>query len=140
MLDCLNGYLLLAARLSNASFDDIQRGTLSSTFNFGPDLESNRTVEELVIEVLKHWSGTFKYDRSMDSMKYHESNWLYLNTDKARRVLGWMPFLNFEKTIQKTMEWYSAYYRQTNDIKEITRNQISEFKQNAMDSFNTHKI
>ena len=77
---------------------------LTAGFNFGPTHESNRTVAELVGEILRHWPGQWQ-DRS-DPHAVHEANLLQLSTDKAHALLGWSPVWNFPEAIEKTIGWY----------------------------------
>ena len=51
VLEPLGGYLLLAEKLAE---DPVSN---SASFNFGPTLEANRSVRDLVLEVLTHWPG-----------------------------------------------------------------------------------
>ena len=51
MLEPLSGYLCLAESLSAGA-------SLADAFNFGPQLEANHSVRELVEEALRHWPGT----------------------------------------------------------------------------------
>ena len=111
VLEPLSGYLWLAAKLSQplAAPKRSEGGStlnpqLASAFNFGPAHEANRTVRELVIEVLKHWPGKWK-DKS-DAKAVHEAKLLQLSTDKAHAFLGWSPVWNFSKTIEFTIQWY----------------------------------
>jgi CDP-glucose 4,6-dehydratase len=142
VLEPLSGYLLLAARLASSveeskggNVDGIEsRSTvrpfipscaeLCSAFNFGPHLESNRTVAELVDEVLKHWPGRW-VDQS-DPHAPHEAGKLNLATDKAFHTLGWQPRWDFATTIEKTVAWYRAA-EQGADPAELTRRQIREY-------------
>jgi CDP-glucose 4,6-dehydratase len=55
VLEPLGGYLRLAERLAGDAGH-----TYASAFNFGPALESNRSVRELVEEALKHWPGSWR--------------------------------------------------------------------------------
>lgn len=107
VLEPLSGYLWLAALLANPS---LRPGTsapeFSGAFNFGPDLLSNRTVQELIEEVLKHWPGSW-VDRH-DSNAVHEAGLLNLATDKAHHLLGWRAVWNFEATVAGTVRWYRA--------------------------------
>ena len=111
VLEPLSGYLLLAEEIYQALIED-KVGRLSqlcNAFNFGPLLSSNRTVENLVVEILHHWPGDWQ-DQS-DPNAPHEAGLLNLVTDKACHQLGWQPRWNFETTIQRTVNWY----RQTFD-------------------------
>src|SRR6202020_447711 len=62
VLEPLGGYLLLGAKLEEArrkkSAEKIAR--YAQAFNFGPEPDANRSVRELVGEVLRHWSGTWE--------------------------------------------------------------------------------
>jgi CDP-glucose 4,6-dehydratase len=104
VLDPLSGYLWLAAALLDPSLRPCNSALLSSAFNFGPDIDSNRTVASLVLEVLKHWPGTF-VDKS-DPAAVHEAKLLNLATDKAFHLLGWRPVWGFDKAVAATVDWY----------------------------------
>ena len=66
VLEPLGGYLLLAERLFAMGKAGSQFAT---AFNFGPQLEANRTVGELVEEALQHWPGSWQDLRSDSPMK-----------------------------------------------------------------------
>ena len=100
VLEPLGGYLLLAERLAGTT----EPGPLASAFNFGPKLEANRTVRELVEESLRHWPGTWQ-DQS-DARSPHEASQLNLVLDKAHHLLGWAPRWPFATTIERTVRWY----------------------------------
>ena len=120
VLEPLSGYLTLGAALaSRARFADYASG-----FNFGPDPSANRTVKDLVTEILRHREGTWE-DRS-DPNAVHEAGLLNLDIAKAREVLGWKPRWNFETTVAKTVEWYAAADAGA-DVAELTRRQIREY-------------
>ncbi len=98
VLEPLSGYLSLGAQLSEGGRE------IASAFNFGPNLQSNRSVAELVDAVLKFWPGQ-AHDQS-DPNAPHEAGRLNLATDKAFHLLGWSPVWDFDETIQKTVDWY----------------------------------
>jgi CDP-glucose 4,6-dehydratase len=111
VLEPLSGYLWLAALLyvSNSHSPLItapprDSAGLDTAFNFGPNHEANRTVAELVQEVLKSWPGNWE-DRS-NPHAVHEAGLLQLSTDKAHALLGWSPVWSFANAIQRTVEWY----------------------------------
>lgn len=97
VLEPLGGYLLLAERLSADS-------SLADSFNFGPQLEANRSVRELVEEALLHWPGSW-VDQS-DPGAPHEASLLNLVIDKAHHQLGWAPRWNFATSVERTVNWY----------------------------------
>lgn len=118
VLEPLSGYLCLAAKLH-------QNRDLASAFNFGPALTSNRTVAELVIELLKHTGGNWT-DASVPNA-FHEASKLNLATDKAFHLLQWQPVWNFEETIATTAEWY--FQEPTSrDIHSLTQRHIHAYQ------------
>jgi CDP-glucose 4,6-dehydratase len=103
VLEPLSGYLLLAQKLA-AKIDE----SLASAFNFGPSLEANRSVQELIESALRHWPGSWD-DRS-DPSAPHEAGRLHLQVDKARHQLGWQPHWDFDTTVARTVSWYRAVH------------------------------
>lgn len=121
VLEPLSGYLTLGAALaSRTRFADYASG-----FNFGPDPKANRTVKELVEEILKHRKGEW-IDRS-DPNAVHEAGLLNLDIRKAKRILGWRPRWNFETTIEKTAYWYNNIGEGAN-VQKTTLAQIKEYE------------
>jgi CDP-glucose 4,6-dehydratase len=135
VLEPLSGYLLLAAALARPSDFPLLERTLqesrasSAAFNFGPNLSSNRTVADLVQELLRHWPG--KWADRPDCSAPHEANKLNLATDKAFHTLGWQPRWNFETTLARTSEWYkkAANLRTAAEFQALTRQQILAYEQ-----------
>lgn len=102
VLEPLGGYLTLGAALAaRERFDEVCGG-----FNFGPDPKANRAVKDLVVEILKWTKGNW-VDHS-DPNAVHEAGLLNLDIRKARRILGWKPRWNFEKTVEETVKWYGS--------------------------------
>ncbi|MGY8714629.1 MAG: CDP-glucose 4,6-dehydratase, partial [Verrucomicrobiia bacterium] len=60
---------------------------IAGAYNFGPDLYSNRSVEDLVQELLKHYDGSWEDQTKPDAP--HEASMLNLSIDKAFHKLGW---------------------------------------------------
>ena len=124
VLEPVSGYLWLGACLSQPELS-LFGDHLASAFNFGPELKSNKTVGELVDEILKYWPG--KWLDKNDSNAPHEAKLLNLATDKAFHVLSWKPTWNFEKTVHATAYWYLN----TLDKTEITKKQIFGYESEA---------
>ena len=103
VLEPLSGYLWLGACLATPTLSPFH-SKLASAFNFGPALASNRTVAELVQEILKNWPGEW-VDKS-DPAAVHEARLLNLATDKAHHLLGWAPVWPFVETVSRTIGWY----------------------------------
>ena len=121
VLEPLGGYLLLGMRLMQTSGPELR-----SAFNFGPWTDSNRSVRELVEEILTHMPGKW-VDRS-DPNSPHESHLLHLSIDKAYHLLGWKPVWNFRETIAKTVDGYRA---DPGAFGETIRRQIEEYAADA---------
>ncbi len=130
VLEPLSGYLWLAAKLSNQS-DPInpRYEEQFSAFNFGPHVESNRPVEILVEELLKHIPGQW-LDCS-DPHAPHEAGRLQLAIDKAYHLLQWSPVWNFETTLAVTARWYKAYMQDPTAAASLTIQDIETYTQTA---------
>lgn len=102
VLEPLYGYLLLAEKLATGG------DTYTSAFNFGPSLQDNRSVRELVEAALTYWPGSW-CDLSELSAP-HEAGRLHLQIDKAYHQLGWKPRWPFAMTVQRSVEWYRAVH------------------------------
>jgi CDP-glucose 4,6-dehydratase len=128
VLEPLSGYLWLAASLSGPrSALPAPCSLLESAFNFGPGHDANRSVQQLVEEVLKHWPG--RWEDQSDPNAVHESNLLRLATDKAHALLGWSPVWRFSDAVEQTVKWYraSATGAGTKAARQLTSAQIAAF-------------
>ena len=120
VLEPLSGYLTLGAALAaRERFDEVCGG-----FNFGPNPRANRTVKELVEEILKWENGSW-VDKS-DPHAVHEAGLLNLSIVKARRILGWRPRWGFAETVKQTIGWYGAVAHGM-DPKLATQEQIAAY-------------
>lgn len=125
VLEPLSGYLWLAASLTR---ETSRTDELASAFNFGPNLASNRTVAQLVAELLKHADG--RWTDASDPNARHEASKLNLATDKAFHLLEWKPVWSFEETITHTASWYLDEANGRNPA-ELTRQQIADYQSTA---------
>jgi CDP-glucose 4,6-dehydratase len=133
VLEPLSGYLWLAASIHLAATNS-QLSTLNSlcgAFNFGPGHDANRTVAELVAEVLKHWPG--KWEDKSDPKAVHEANLLQLATDKAHALLGWAPVWSFSTAVEQTVHWYRETAQDANpgEAMKLTSAQIARYVAHA---------
>ncbi len=145
VLEPLSGYLLLAAKIAESGVEgeslssspasgaststgQLQLASLCDAFNFGPGPDSNRTVEDLVTEILKNRQGL--WEDASNPQAVHEATLLNLSIEKADRLLGWKPKWNFEETIERTVTWYDQVHQSTVSPFEITRSQIAEYQGN----------
>ena len=116
-MEPLAGYLLLAEKLST---DD----KYASAFNFGPNIDDNRSVEDLIKVALEVWPG--KYHTNICKTSPVEAGLLKLTIDKAQSELKWYPKWHFEMSVRKTIEWYKEV-NQGVDPLDITLGQIKEY-------------
>ncbi len=127
VLEPLSGYLALAGAMARPG--DPHGADYASAFNFGPGQEANRTVGELVGEVLRHWPG--RVEEQSDPRAPHEAKLLSLAIDKARHHLRWEPVWNFERAVAETVAWYRQAAEGGPPAVEFTRRQIAGYVADA---------
>ena len=127
VLEPLGGYLLLAENLYG-SHGQHDTNPYADAFNFGPQLEANRPVRDLVEEALKHWPGQWQ-DLS-DPHAPHEAGRLHLQIDKAHHQLGWQPRWPFTTTIQRTVEWYRQLHERSSDAESLCLADLNSYTTN----------
>lgn len=130
VLELLSGYLTLGAATQTAADagDKERLAQLCSAYNFGPQLDSNRSVKVLVESILAEWPGNWQ-DFSEENAP-HEAGKLNLTIDKAYHSLGWSPRWRFEETIAQTVAWYRTYYASEpspESVQKLTRSQIEQY-------------
>ncbi len=123
VLEPLGGYLVLGMKLADHPGSNVWKEVCSG-FNFGPDPESNRSVKELVEQILTCWSGAWE-DQS-DPNAVHEAGLLNLSIQKADRLLNWQPVWQFDSAINQTVTWYKRASEDA-DPRELTVSQIVEY-------------
>lgn len=102
VLEPLSGYMLLAQKMWSAPTEYCEG------WNFGPEMNSVRTVWEVATELVKSYGRGQLRDCSENSA-LHEANLLMLNIDKAKKRLGWKPRLNINQCIELVADWYKRY-------------------------------
>jgi CDP-glucose 4,6-dehydratase len=115
VLDCLNGYLLL--------MDYVLAGW-SGVFNFGPIEEDYHSVQDVVNYFSKHLKiEKWKVLQSYDS---REATFLALNSGKARNILNWTSKMNFEESLNLTINW-NSFISGNKDLKRVSFGQVESF-------------
>lgn len=102
VLESLSGYLLLGQKLLEGKRE------IAESWNFGPEPESNRTVEQLLKGLKAHWP-VLNWCVTSEPQP-HETKLLYLDINKAKNRLGWKPVWGFDDTLAATADWYRAFY------------------------------
>ena len=124
VLEAVWAYILFAAKLNN------NKTLNGQAFNFGPNLENNYSVAQLLHKMKKYWTNVNYVIKK--SEKFYESKLLKLNCNKARKYLGWKNHLSFEQNIQLTSEWYQNFYKNKKKIQNISINQIENYKKKLL--------
>ena len=119
VLDCLNGYLLLAEQLFLNS--DLQ---LQSAFNFSSKIDDQLPVIEIVKKAKEKIAFAFEFTK-IDAL-FPESKILHLNSNKSAQILGWSPKLTIDQAIDLTFDWYRAYLSGGN-LRDKTLSQIRKY-------------
>jgi|GEM_PF-3582 len=129
VLEPLSGYLWLATALAQPKLVDAEAKDVLTAFNFSPEKEANRTVVELVGEILKSWPG--RWDDRSDPKTVHEAKLFMLSTAKAKRVLHWQPTWKFETASARMVEWYRGVNENAAAAERLTLQQIAEYENAA---------
>lgn len=125
VLDCLHGYLLLAATLLD------RPSSLAGTraFNFGPDSSGNLEVADFLDRMVRDipklkWSVVYDLEGTPDP---HEAGILYLDSSLSRKILGWSPRWNVDKAISATADWYIRYMDRSESANDLMKRQLKEY-------------
>ena len=106
VLDPISGYLTLAQILWGEQ-------TLAGAYNFGPPTSEAASVRH-IIERARAYYKAGKVSYANDLVGPHESSYLTLEVMKSKQKLGFTPRWSLEKTICRTMQWYSRQYAGAN--------------------------
>ncbi len=101
VLECLSGYLMLGQQLLEGN------KSCAEAWNFGPDREGNRRVNQVLSALKSDWSAVAWH--CIDAPQPHEAQLLHLDSGKAREKLFWRPVWNFDEGVAATAEWYRAW-------------------------------
>lgn len=125
VLEPLGGYLTLGANL----LQQPHHADFCDAFNFGPNVTSNRSVKDLVTEVIDVW-GEGSWYHQKNERANHETTLLHVSSDKAFHKLGWSPKWDFKETVANTIEWYkrTAYLDDPRQLVDLTLQQIRKYE------------
>lgn len=127
VLEPLSGYLTLGMNLhENKNFN-------GECFNFGPMMEKDKTVEELLKDLSYYWDLGKNIDPLIinETNNFYEANLLKLNCEKSKKLLKWHSVLDYENTIKFISDWYTSYYKDKSDMNKTTDNQIFDYQKIA---------
>jgi len=118
VLEPLFGYLMLGVALKK------NPERYSSSWNFGPEIEDTKTVEEIInigkkLEII----GKVVYEES----PLFEAQSLKLNITKAKENLSFKPIWKSEQAIKATFDWYNAFYKQNSTVKDLINKDVQGY-------------
>ncbi len=119
VLEPLTGYISLAEKLiskDTVKYDD--------AWNFGPDEASHKNVEQVVKTISHYWEGNSEWEISKGGQK--ETELLFLDSSKSRKLLNWSPVLDFDASIKLTINWYKSFHEGSNS-RDLTNYQIRKY-------------
>jgi CDP-glucose 4,6-dehydratase len=120
VLESLSGYLLLGQNLLQGRQD------FSQAWNFGPHINGNRAVGDVLSSMKKEWPELeWKVSRSPQP---HEANLLYLDSSQAHQYLDWKPVWSIDESIAVTVDWYRAFLEK-NVV--ISSDQLADYTRKA---------
>jgi len=120
VLESLNGYLQLGQRLLEGD------AAFAKAWNFGPALEGNRRVAEVLGILSQSWPQLRWHLTGQPQP--HEATLLYLDSAMANAELKWSPVWSLEEALAATAGWYGEWLEHRTLA---TRRQLAEFTASA---------
>jgi CDP-glucose 4,6-dehydratase len=119
-LEPLSGYLRLAEALLDGT-------ALPSepTFNFGPQPEDAVRVSAISDQLAARWGDGACWQQDTGNQPY-EAHLLEVDSAKARALLGWAPRWRLGDALERTVDWYKAFYA-GRDMQPLSLAQIDEY-------------
>ncbi|MGE3609176.1 MAG: CDP-glucose 4,6-dehydratase [Bacteriovoracaceae bacterium] len=125
VLEPISGYLTIGQSLYDSN-------TLQGEgFNFGPDLDANYTVQDILLSMAKLWGfsdPSTSYAVEESKVKFNEAQLLKLNCDKALFHMKWRPTLNYNHLIEFVSDWYVKFYKEKAPMYDFTIKQIRHYE------------
>lgn len=119
VLDPLFGYLILA---ENQWKENIK---YAQAWNFGPDSDSERSVENIMNMICKKWGNQASWVKNNHD-EPHEASILKLDSSKSKNYLSWKPQKNIKETINDLVTWYLSWNDQAN-MQDISMKYIEKY-------------
>ena len=126
VLDCLAGYLQLAARLW------AEPGLHEEAWNFGPGDDDTLPAGRLVARMLEQWPGHATRLVIRRDPPGKEAQALRVDSSKARARLGWRPCWSTGDSLAATIGWYRHHaVAADGDMRAFSLDQVAAYTASA---------
>ncbi len=112
VLDTLRGYLTLAERMHD-------NPNLARAYNFGP--KEDTPLYRVANYIAARMGGEYQRAGSPPG----ETQWLALDSTRARNILGWQPLWDIEEALDRTVDWFRTW-KSGGDMELVTLEQIED--------------
>jgi len=119
VLALVHGYIALATQLIEGD------AACADAWNFGPQEQEAVPVGDLVNALGRTWRQPVI---KQAPGSFPETQFLHLDSTKARSRLGWKPALDLAEAVTLTAEWYRNYYAQPTSAQALTLAQIDAYR------------
>ncbi len=119
VLDPLVAYLTVAMK-------QYENKDLQGAYNIGPHAKDCIATGKLVDLFCKKWGENLNWINLCENKALHETNLLYLNSEKIIQKTGFSPNWNVEKAVEKTIEW-TKFYKDNANLVDCIKKQIEEY-------------
>ena len=134
VLDVVRGYLQSAILCKK-----YKKRLNGEAFNFGPNLNQNKSVIQLVKKMKNHWRKV-SWKIKKENSKKKESQLLKLNSLKSKKFLKWEPLLNFDDSVKLTALWYKSFYKKEIKCFDLSASQLALYDRKLKKHFKNRKI
>ena len=119
----LYGYIILLEKLY------FKKIVINSSFNFGPDKKSNKSVNDVINLINEYFNNSVKVKKKKNNfLDYKESKIFMLNSDFFKKNLKWRTKYDLEQTIKLTSLWYKELINeQGKNILKFSQDQIRNY-------------
>lgn len=121
VLDITNNYLILAIKM-------YKNNKYSDCWNFGPNRKFQSKSVLSILKIAKNNFHNLKIKEIKSS--FSEKKYLILDTSKSIKLLGLKNKYDFEKSINKTFDWYKNFLLDKNSAYETSIKQIKDYINN----------
>lgn len=120
VLDPLFGYL------SAVEYSLTDTNLAHCEFNFGPQDGEDITVQDVLDNALRVFPINYEICNESNFPSFHEAKYLQLDSELARRILGWESKIASTQAITDTLNWWNAYLN-NEDARSLCNSQIENY-------------